>query len=508
MSEMRLHQFNTTLLCILISGLLSACSGLVSGSRSIPVKVTDYEEIQKITYEVNNAPLITVPIGNRPVRIYKVAFDGTLNDHTRLPSDERETLVARIAALVQADNYYPGAGMQGKSIDYFDAATGRSGVAIAADAEKKFYTQAKMWLKQNSDTDIRVFVTGFSRGAATARHFINLASNQWAKNFNSHIKSPRFYALLYDTVATGQQDHLNLNIPQSVDYLVHFVATDEPRNLFFVPTLDEDKTPLPLSTQFAPIKRINTIYLPGSHSDIGASYSKGIGDLYITLTEQFLYMMGLAQTNCWESHDDPLLAGKHDSRGGLDVLFGSQNPNNVMIVNRPSVIKETMPLTTVQRKDIAIRLNEMWEANFRRMSGMYVDRTETSLATITLRKSMEGIVPISVSSNIKPGSLTLSPEGDATRLRFRFTMGKSENSLLLKPKVTERIKAEGSKIAFSFLESPADSYMATWVDNQLIELTPMTVSSEAVSEAQHQRCVKQLDGTFRSPIGAMVIGPN
>ncbi|MER2046472.1 MAG: hypothetical protein ABS943_21910 [Pantoea agglomerans] len=87
-------------------------------------------------------------------------------------------------------------------------------------------------------------------------------------------------------------------------------------------------------------------------------------------------------------------------------------------------------------------------------------------------------------------------------------MGKSENSLLLKPKVTERIKAEGSKIAFSFLESPADSYMATWVDNQLIELTPMTVSSEAVSEAQQQRCVKQLDGTFRSPIGAMVIGPN
>ncbi|MFY1038609.1 hypothetical protein ACOMYX_07010 [Pantoea agglomerans] len=136
MSEMRLHQFSTTLLCILISGLLSACSGLISGSCSIPVKVTDYEEIQKITYEVNNAPLITVPIGNRPVRIYKVAFDGTLNDHARLPSDEWETLVARIAALVQADNYYSGAGMQGKSIDYFDAATGRSGVAIAADAEK------------------------------------------------------------------------------------------------------------------------------------------------------------------------------------------------------------------------------------------------------------------------------------------------------------------------------------------------------------------------------------
>lgn len=498
-----IRQLSTTLVCVLISGLLTACTGLVSGNRTIPVKVTDYEEIQKITYTANNAPLITTPIGNRPVRIYKVAFDGTLNDHARVPSGERETLVARIASLVQADNYYPGAGMQGSSIDYSDAATGRSGIAIATDAEKKFYAQAKIWLKQNPDTDIRVFVTGFSRGAATARHFINIVSNQWGQYFNSDIKSPRFYALLYDTVATGQQDRLTLNIPQSVDYLVHFVATDEARNWLFVPTIDEDKTPLPLGTQFAPINRINTIYLPGSHSDIGASYSKGIGDSYITLTEQFLFSMGLVQTNCWETTNDPLLAGKHDSRGILDVIFGSQNPSTVMVVNRSSIIKEAMPLTIVQRKDIALRLNEMWEANFRRMSGMYVDRSETSLATITLRKSIEGIVPVSVSNNIKPESLTLSPEGDATRLRFRFTMGKSENSLLLKPQVTRRIKSEGSEVAFSFLESQRDSYidMATWVDNRLIELTPMRVSSEAVYEAPYQRCVKQLDGAFRSPIG-------
>ncbi|ERH65998.1 hypothetical protein N172_16075 [Pantoea dispersa EGD-AAK13] len=191
--------------------------------------------------------------------------------------------------------------MQGSSIDYFDAATGRSSMAIAADAEKKFYAQARIWLKQNPETDIRVFVTGFSRGAATARHFINIVSNHWGQYFNSDINSPRFYALLYDTVATGQQDRLILNIPQDVDYLVHFVAIDEARNWLFIPTIDEDKTPLLRGVQFFPTNRINTIYLPGSHSDIGASYSKGIGDLYITLTEQFLYMMGLAQTNCWEN---------------------------------------------------------------------------------------------------------------------------------------------------------------------------------------------------------------
>lgn len=503
-----IHQLGTTLVCVLFSTLLTSCTKLVSGNRPIPVKVTDYEEIQKIRYAAINAPLITVPIGNSPVKIYKVAFDGTLNDRARIPSDERETLVARIATLVQADNYYPGAGMQDSNIDYADAATGRSGTAIAADAENKFYAQAKIWLKQDPDTYIRVFVTGFSRGAATARHFINMVSKQWTQYFYPDSKNPRFYALLYDTVATGQQDRLILNIPQSVDYLVHFVATDETRNWFFVPTIDEDKTPLPLGAQFSPIQRINTIYLPGSHSDIGASYSRGIGDSYITLTEQFLFMMGLVQTNCWEAASDPLLAGKHDSRGMLDVIFGSQNPSAVIAVNRSSIIEEAIPLTIEERKNISHRLDEMWNANAKRMSAMDVYRSETLLPSFMLKKSEERIVLISTSNIVQSNTLKISAEGDATRLRYRLVMGEIENSLLLKPQVTRHIKPEGSKVAFSILETSQKTNLATWVDNRLIELTPMTDSSEATYEAPYQRCVKQLDGTFHSPISYRGNGPN
>lgn len=87
-------------------------------------------------------------------------------------------------------------------------------------------------------------------------------------------------------------------------------------------------------------------------------------------------------------------------------------------------------------------------------------------------------------------------------------MGKIENSLLLKSQVTRHIKPEGSKVAFSILDTPPESYMATWVDNQLVELTLVTISSEAIYEAPLQRCVKQLDGTFRSPISTMVVGSN
>ncbi|WP_457292060.1 hypothetical protein, partial [Pseudomonas azotoformans] len=97
----------------------------------------------------------------------------------------RETLVARIATIIHADNYYPGAGMQGENISYADASTGESSIAIAEDAREKFFLQARLWLKEDPNTEIRVFVTGFSRGAATARQFINITGTQWDSNFNS-----------------------------------------------------------------------------------------------------------------------------------------------------------------------------------------------------------------------------------------------------------------------------------------------------------------------------------
>jgi hypothetical protein len=112
------------------------------------------------------APLITTPELGKRIHIYKVAFDGTMNDRLRIPLDERETLVARIARTTGAI-YYPGAGMQGRDISYSDAATGASSMEIASRAAREFYKQAEKWYNQDSHSEIRVFVTGFSRGAAT-----------------------------------------------------------------------------------------------------------------------------------------------------------------------------------------------------------------------------------------------------------------------------------------------------------------------------------------------------
>ena len=61
--------------------------------------------------------------------------------------------------------------MQGRSIDYFDAATGKeNGIAIATDAEKNSMLQAKIWLKSK----ILIQIFGFCYGVQSR------SSNCWA----------------------------------------------------------------------------------------------------------------------------------------------------------------------------------------------------------------------------------------------------------------------------------------------------------------------------------------
>ncbi len=81
-------------------------------------------------------------------------------------------------------------------------------------------------------------------------------------------------------------------------------------------------------------QRINIIRLPGIHSDFGGPYAEEIGDLYLVLTENFLYMLGLIQHNHWQSDHNPLLGGKHASRWLFDKRFGAKDPSVVSHVVR------------------------------------------------------------------------------------------------------------------------------------------------------------------------------
>jgi len=500
----------TAALCCIV---LSACTSLISGNRSVPVRATDQVDIEKVLAMPMDAPLITHPIGHRPVKIYKVAFDGTFNDRARIPLYERETLVARIARQVHADRYYSGVGMQGSGIDYLDGISGSSSFDVAEQAKLEFFAQASKWLLDNPNTDIRVFVTGFSRGAATARHFMNLVTQQWPMRFGTVEDSyastgPRFYALLYDTVATSQSHSLMLNIPSSVDYLVHFYAMNETRNQTFAPIIDSDPTPLPSLWHFQPIpRRINLIRLPGAHSDIGASYPEGISDVYIQLTEQFLYAMGLSGNNCWESDDDPLLAGKHDSRGLLDKLFGSLDPTQVNHASRNDITKPAAPLTPEERAMIADRLQAMYVANTDRGIGLFVHRKLTLFAQMQLRKTANKLELLSVGKSIDSASVTFTPEGNAIRLKYRFNRIGDGSSILLEPNVLKQISVEpkGSELAITFIVKRNMANLAIWIDDKLAVSKSGFIGEPGIFTPSLKSCYKQPDGTLRSPIETRIL---
>lgn len=503
---------------LLVGQFLAGCTTLVSGSQPIPVKATDSLKFEMAMKLPHDAPLLSHKIGSHPVRIYKVAFDGTSNDRARIPLDERETIVAHIANLVRTNDYHPGAGMQNEVVDTRDAMTGASCVRIAEKARDRFFSQAQEWLSENPATEIRVFVTGFSRGAATARHFINIVTQEWSAQFDdlkgaSRPESPRFYGLLYDTVATGQQDRLKLKLPTSVEYLVHFVAIDEPRSLWFSPTVDVDSNPLPADPAFfgpgpKPPKRLNTIFLPGAHSDIGASYQEGIGDLYVILTEQFLYMMGLTRTNCWDIHHNPFMSGKHDSRGALDKLFGSPNPNTVKDINRQPITVDMSPPSKEENAEMAKRLKELWYANAERMAGMFTSIRSTPMASIELRHSGLRMELIGVSSELDATSVQLTKVDGLLRLAFRFKAGNAEANLILSQKVLNRIRIGGSRISFTYLETASSFSVAIFVDDVLADLLPMEKGAEIRFFPDRDHCMTQADGSSINPIDAFVFHPD
>ncbi|MEN4586850.1 DUF2235 domain-containing protein [Pantoea agglomerans] len=468
------HYLRIATVLVALIGLVS-CNTFFSQSKTVPTKPLDGEVVEKASALAMQVPLITAPEPGKRIHIYKIAFDGTMNDRLRIPLDERETLVARIARTTGAI-YYPGAGMQGRDISNYDAATGTSSMEIASCAAREFYDQAEKWYNQDSHSEIRVFVTGFSRGAATAREFMNQIDSGWGKKFpQDETLKPHFYAILYDTVATGQKDKLDLSIPTSLDYLVHFVAEDETRNLLFTPTIEYTKptySPSHVPTSEILPQRINVIKLPGAHSDVGGAYADGIGDLYIVLTENFLYMMGLIQNNHWQSDHDPLLRGKHDSRGLLDKLFGAKDPSVVSHVDRPTDLALVRSQSEIQQRENQSRLRKMWDANIDRGAFLDIRKVKTIYASFIISKDGNELEVKSDSSWVDPVSVFIESNDGQKFLRFKFFDVKNSSKLKLSEILLSQIRDGKHVLSYSTLNKSEGSFLAIWLDNRLIELVP------------------------------------
>ena len=124
----------------------------------------------------------------------------------------------------------------------------------------------------------RIYVFGFSRGAALARRFASLV-HKYVPEISPADKAVRFIGV-FDTVASIgvpnlEDDHKprtqvvfeNMTISPHVQEAMHLVSIDETR-IAFQPTLMNRED------------RVTEVWFPGAHSDIGGGFARrGLSDI-------------------------------------------------------------------------------------------------------------------------------------------------------------------------------------------------------------------------------------
>lgn len=283
---------------------------------------------------------------NPHLRVFAVHFDGTQNDRLNVPEGYQNTLVGK--SFEQLNNarddniasfYYRGVGTGPKGIRrLMESAFGVGCESNAEKAHADLVIQASAWLKEDRQAKIHVHVVGFSRGSATALHFLNLVDDRGAAREDrfiatmpesimpGHVASS---AVLFDTVSTGQGIHLNLTVPSSTVAVLHVTAGGEERMLFPLRVIAGDMNSersfvsnahLP-GASIAPdgqlaYQRIQEVDLPGArHSDVGGSYMDGnIRESSVYLAETFQASLGLPVKPVKPSFQSIQEAVFHDSR--------------------------------------------------------------------------------------------------------------------------------------------------------------------------------------------------
>jgi hypothetical protein len=128
-------------------------------------------------------------------------------------------------------------------------------------------------IKKKKIRHLHIDVFGFSRGAATARHFIHVALNNQKFQIKTLLENEGYsvdevkfrFVGLYDTVASlgfshdDNTEELQLYAVQNAEKVVHLCASEEHRNKFRLTNISSAKNGIEL-------------FLPGVHSDIGGGY--------------------------------------------------------------------------------------------------------------------------------------------------------------------------------------------------------------------------------------------
>jgi len=369
---------------------------------------------------------------NPHLRVFVVNFDGTTNDCSRVPDGEHQTLVATLAQNIKSggpiqSRYYPGVGTATRSglgalpnlaVSKLEAAFGFGCQGKAEQAYADLIEAAEQWRREDPLVKVHVHVVGFSRGAATALHFMNLVDSRGIKPVpNGHFHgrpqpkafapgSVKTSAVLLDTVATGQSNYLNLTLPATAISVLHLVAGSEERRLFPLTPVGDSGRPDKLNrsdwalavgvrapppraghsaTHFSAdgsflYKRLQQISIDGArHSDIGDAYGEGyIGKVAEYLSLTFQASLGLPVPAPIRPHFGEIQSAfGHDSRFGFDKLADS-----VLEALGEEVCREDVKRLTATNNPVP------WNGDLIRTTTLTLSKDGKPLATHKLRLAL------------------------------------------------------------------------------------------------------------------------
>ena len=395
-----------------------------------------------ITQIQQQASLPQTPVFNQNTsgtRMLMFAFDGTWNSKDDPtfgnPGNVAHIYDAAKAGLIANNSgdafYYKGAGTGGPLNRVIDGATGMSVPATVAKA----YNDLIEYANQNPTVAITVGTTGFSRGAASARAFMNAVweqgipdtSSQVSLGFDPTTNIERFgytrylvepqkadlgIAILYDSVATGiaRQPDL-MRIPPAARLKVfQLVAEDERRSEFASDSVVDPNNPND--------SRITQWVVAGAHSDVGGTYAaNGIGLKTLDIGYSLLKNSGVPMADLAASlqySGQALLV--HDSFKGMHGPDAGPQTGGYVVESRLQNARTYTNLPTISSRDV-----QVFNDGSKVETITYADGTKQVLDrdgkwqvvrdTVTTRNSDGSVFQVSVTTLTSAGTTTRVTDG-------------------------------------------------------------------------------------------------
>jgi hypothetical protein len=304
---------------------------LAQAQASRPLNPTDQQVVLEAIAKLAAVKPRPINPGNNPnVTQIEVSFDGTWDNKDEMAFDTNPAL---ITDLFEGTKHYEKGVATDPSTDLVGGWFG-AGISNRINAAyNQVVADVNAAKAANPNAEVVLIVSGFSRGSAAARAFVNVLNKRGVPDTSAKqqgaghmLPAPRIGAMiLFDTVGsvgipgTNLNPGLDLTIPANAENVLHLTARDEKRGMFPLSTAKDAKHP--------DDPRITELALPGGHSDIGGSYANGYSQIPLAMADDYLARAGahVKPMAMPDVHDPSLLI--HDTGGTKPrTVYDSANP--------------------------------------------------------------------------------------------------------------------------------------------------------------------------------------